>query len=242
MSLEGRGLVQIVMHLEQQVLLIDADDTLWENNPHFEHAVSEFEKLVAPLGLPPEVLRQELNRVETKNIRRYGYGARHFVASLEETYLKLAGAQAEKRVVQEINRLVDLLLLEAIQVYPEVPETLAYLAPRHRLLLLTKGDPEEQARKAELSGLSQFFDVVEIVREKDVPTLQRLVKRYKLPKQSVWVVGNSPRSDINPALAAGLNAVFIPSAHNWELEKEGIRGGRGKLLVLASFAALRNYF
>ncbi len=230
------------MQLERQVLLIDADDTLWENNLHFEHALSEFEKLVAPLGVPAEVLHQELNRIEAKNIRRYGYGVRHFVVSMEETYLKLAGAQAEKHVVQVINRLADPLLSQAIQVYPEVPETLAYLAPRHRLLLLTKGDPEEQVRKLELSSLRQFFEAVEIVREKDVATLEHLVKRYQFPKKSVWVVGNSPRSDINPALAAGLNAVFIPSAHNWELEKEDIRGGPGTLLVLASFAALRNYF
>ena len=237
-----RGLVLVVMHWEQQVLLIDADDTLWENNIRFERAIAVFEQLLAPLSCPDEEIRRELNRIEEGNIRRRGYGARRFVASLEETYLKLAGARAEKRVVQEINRLTDLLLSEAIQVYPEVPETLAYLAPRHRLVLLTKGDPQEQVHKLELSGLRQFFAAMEIVPEKDVATLARLVKRYKFPKRSVWVVGNSPRSDINPALAAGLNAVFIPSAHNWELEKEDIRGGPGTLLVLASFAALRNYF
>lgn len=227
---------------ERQVLLIDADDTLWENNLHFERAIAQFEELISPLGFPLEEVRREINRIEQKNIRRRGYGARHFVASLEETYLKLAGPQAEKKVVTQINQLIDLLLFQAINVYPGVPETLAYLAPRHRLLLLTKGDLEEQLRKVKLSGLQQFFEESEVLPEKDVSWFRRLVERHRLSPEVTWMVGNSPRSDVNPALAAGLNAVFIPSEHNWDFEQEDLRAGRGTLLVLASFAQLREHF
>ena len=34
------------------------------------------------------------------------------------------------------------------------------------------------------------------------------------------MIGNSPKSDINPALAAGLHAVFIPHDSTWVLEHE----------------------
>ena len=55
--------------------------------------------------------------------------------------------------------------------------------------------------------------------------------------ERTWMVGNSPKSDVNPALAAGLNAVFIPHAHTWVLEKEDIReAGPGRLLRLSGFA------
>lgn len=227
---------------EPQVLLIDADDTLWENNLRFEQAINEFQRLLAPLNLPPDEVHRQIDRIEEKNIRVRGYGARRFIASLEETYLKLAGPRAEKQVMGEISRLLDLVLFEPIHIYPEVPETLAYLAPRHRLLLFTKGDPEEQSHKVTRSGLRQFFEVYEVVPEKEVVAFRRLVERYRLPVPTTWMVGNSPRSDINPALAAGLNAVFIPSPHNWELERDDIRAGRGKLLILSSFAQLCEHF
>ena len=41
-----------------------------------------------------------------------------------------------------------------------------------------------------------------------------------------WMIGNSPKSDINPALEAGLNAVFVPHAHTWALENQDIGPGR----------------
>ncbi|TMD25271.1 MAG: hydrolase, partial [Chloroflexi bacterium] len=58
-----------------------------------------------------------------------------------------------------------------------------------------------------------------------------------------WMVGNSPRSDINPSLAAGLNAVYIPHPHTWRLEHEEVQNtGEGRLLMLSAFAELRTYF
>ena len=56
------------------------------------------------------------------------------------------------------------------------------------------------------------------------------------------MVGNSPRSDVNPALAAGLNAVYIPHPHTWRLEREDVASGPGRLLILDRFADLRNHF
>ena len=47
-----------------------------------------------------------------------------------------------------------------------------------------------------------------------------------------WMIGNSPRSDVNPALGAGWGAVFIPHAHTWVLEKEEIRRDGGRLVIL----------
>ena len=60
--------------------------------------------------------------------------------------------------------------------------------------------------------------------------------------ERTWMIGNSPKSDINPALEAGLNAVFVPHAHTWVLERQEIRAGAGKLLVLDRFEDLRKHF
>lgn len=246
-EVNSAGSVDEALTRAAQVLLIDADDTLWENNLHYERALAEFERLLAPLGLSRELIRLEVNRTEALHIPLRGYGARHFVNSLVEVYRKLAADRAEEKIAQQILCLTSLLLPPDIRIYAEVPETLAYLARRHRLYLLTKGDREEQSGKVERSGLKQFFEVCEVLPEKGVEEYRGLVARHQLPIRSTWMVGNSPRSDINPALVVGLNAVFIPSRHNWEWEQEEIRvpegsAGTGRLLVLERFADLRQHF
>ena len=108
-----------------------------------------------------------------------------------------------------------------------VPETLAYLAKHHRLILLTKGEPAEQAAKVERSGLQTYFDAIEIVIEKESATYERMIEQFKIVKSHGWMVGNSPRSDINPAMQSGLNAVFIPHSATWELEKAKSKAAPG---------------
>lgn len=234
------------MRHERQVLLVDADDTLWETNLKFEHTVAAFCRLLTPLGYPEEHIRRLVDSTERANIGRRGYGAGSFLLTLEEVYLSLAGHRAQPPHLEEIRRFSRLLMEEPPRLYDGVSDTLAYLAPRHRLLCFTKGDTAEQGRKLTASGLERFFQGREIVSEKNEAAYRTLVARHRLPPGEVWMVGNSPRSDINPALAAGLNAVYIPSAHNWEYENEEIpRGGEtagGCLLVLKSFRDLQEFF
>ena len=223
-------------------LLINADDTLWESNIFFEKTIEHFFTLVEPFGYPRDYARRILNETERLNIRQHGYGVRSFRRSLEETYLKLAGNSARRELVQEIERMSAELEATPPLILDGVPETLAYLSKHHRLILLTKGEPAEQAAKVERSGLQPYFDAIEIVLEKEPGTYDRMVEQFNIVKTHGWMVGNSPRSDINPALQAGLNAVFIPHSATWELEKSELESGTGKLLILASFRELRAHF
>lgn len=225
-----------------ETLLIDADDTLWENNLYYEEVVDRFLALLEPLGIPREELRQQLNQTERQNIRKHGYGARSFTRSLEEMYLKLAGPTASRAVLKQITDLGRNLERRPPRIFPGVLETLAYLKSRHRLLLVTKGDLDEQTTKVAKSGLAAYFEAVEVLSEKNAATLERILAHYRVRKANAWMVGNSPRSDINPALAAGMNAVFIPYAITWELEKEPIVSGPGKLLVVNQFRELTAHF
>src|SRR5450631_1004186 len=153
--------------MARQTLLIDADDTLWENNIFFEKAIDDFITQLEHLGYTREYIRHILNETERRNIRQHGYGVRSFRRSLEETYLKLAGNAARREVVKEIERVAHELEGTPPHILDGVPETLVYLAKHHRLILLTKGEPAEQAAKVERSGLQPHFDAIEIVIEKD---------------------------------------------------------------------------
>src|SRR5450631_2460004 len=228
--------------MPRETILIDADDTLWENNVYFEQTISEFLTLLEPFGYPREYVRHILNETERKNIRQYGYGARSFGRSLEETYLKLAEHQAKRETLAQIHDRVVELERTPPKILDGVPETLAYLTERHRLILFTKGEPAEQAAKVERSGLQGFFEFIEIVSEKDPETYGKLVHKHKIVKTHGWMIGNSPRSDINPAMKIGLNAVYIPHQHTWQLEHEPVVAGSGKLVILPAFRELRGHF
>jgi putative hydrolase of the HAD superfamily len=123
-----------------------------------------------------------------------------------------------------------------------VEETLDYLSSRHDLTLFTKGNPEEQKLKLDRSGLAIYFGHTAIVKEKNAGSYSALIEERSLDPERTWMIGNSPKSDINPALEVGINAVFVPHPHTWRLEHEEVREGRGRLLRLERFAQLREYF
>jgi putative hydrolase of the HAD superfamily len=131
-----------------------------------------------------------------------------------------------------------------IELLLEVPQTLQYLASRHRLILVTKGAVPEQSGKIERSGLKEYFAATEIVAEKDSAVYHSLVDKYEVARASTWMVGNSPKSDINPALAAGLHAVFVPHGDTWILEHEEVNAAppSQRLLIVGRFAELREHF
>jgi len=228
--------------MRRHTLLIDADDTLWENNVFFEKLIEDFISLVESVGYTRQYVRHILNETERKNIRQYGYGVRSFGRSLEETYMKLAEHQAKRETLAQIHSRIVQLESTPPTILDGVPETLAYLTQRHPLILFTKGEPAEQAAKVEKSGLQGFFEFIEIVPEKDSQTYGALIHKHKIVKTHAWMIGNSPRSDINPAMKIGLNAVYIPHQHTWQLEHEPVVAGSGKLVILPAFRELRGHF
>ena len=228
--------------MARQTILLDADDTLWENNIFYEQTIQDFITLLEPLGFSRDYVRRILNETERRNIRQHGYGVRSFARSLEETYSKLAGNLMQRDFLLKIREMIQQLESVPPKIMEGVPETLAYLAGRHRLILVTKGEPAEQAAKVERSGLQVFFEAIEIVTEKDVHTYQKMVDKHRIVKEHGWMVGNSPRSDINPALAAGLSAVFIPHPATWVLEHDEVDSGLGRLIILTDFREMRQHF
>ena len=225
----------------RKVLIIDGDDTLWENNVYFEQAIEDFIDFLAHSTLSREQVRTTLDEIERLNSDVHGYGTAAFARNLRETYERLAEHAIETRHLEHVMNLGRRIVQVDLQLLPGVAETLDYLAGRHRLLLFTKGEPEEQRLKVQRSGLGPRFDQVVVAKEKDVAAYQQLIRDHDIEAHQAWMVGNSPRSDINPALAAGLRAVFIPHPHTWRLEHAEVQADR-RLLVLQSFGQLRDYF
>ncbi len=201
-----------------QTLLIDADDTLWENNIYFERVIAAFIGFLNHHEYTPAEVRQTLNQVERETILAHGYGLSSFTRSLVECYERLSPAPVTEEHRNQIRGFAQAIAEQEIELLPGVQETLTELAARHRLILMTKGNEAEQADKLARSGLAQHFSAVEIVPEKNPPTYREVIARYELAPHTSWMIGNSPKSDINPALAAGLHAVFLFHKDTWILE------------------------
>jgi putative hydrolase of the HAD superfamily len=228
-----------------QALLIDADDTLWENNIYFEAAIAEFMRRLNHQEMSRQEVRQFLNHVERETILERGYGSHSFAHSLVKTFERLAQQPVTPDLHDFIWGFAHRITTSDLELLNGVPETLDYLVRReHHLILMTKGDFTEQAGKVDRSGLKEYFAAVEIVAEKAPAVYKEVVGKYGLDAETTWMVGNSPRSDINPALAAGLNAVFVPHDNTWALEHESVNPApQGQqLLQVEKFEMLREYF
>jgi putative hydrolase of the HAD superfamily len=227
-----------------QTLLIDADDTLWENNVYFERAIAAFISYLDHHTYSPAEVREALNAVERETILAHGYGLTSFTSSLVTCFERLSPDAIPEEKRERVVGFARTISEQEIELLPGVADTLAELSTRHRLILMTKGNHAEQADKLARSGLAEFFNAVEIVPEKDPPTYRAIIARHELAAHTSWMIGNSPKSDINPALAAGLHAVFLFHKDTWVLEHAEVdpapEGQR--LIELDSFAKLTEFF
>jgi len=219
------------------LLCLDADDTLWGNMSYFQDAARRYHDLLGCFQ-PSSVSEQRLAEVEDRNLHLYGYGVKGFTLSLLETALEIAGDELPAAIVRQILFIGRDLLGHPVALLPGVAETLPLLAKRARVVLVTKGDLFHQESKLAASGLGDHFEGVEIVSEKTPQVYQKVFARYNVAPERVAMVGDSLRSDIWPALAAGAHAVHIPHEFQWEREKAADPQGETRFTRLTAFDEL----
>jgi putative hydrolase of the HAD superfamily len=227
---------------DPQHLIFDADDTLWENNIYFEDAFDRFCEFLNHSQLTPDQIRAALDEIEIVNNKIHGYGAKNFARNLAQCYRHLCERGIAEEDVRRVMSFAEEILNSPMELMPGVEETLARLGQVHELTLFTKGHPEEQHSKIDRSGLRSYFDHCEVVKEKNAAAYQALANARGFNLTRTWMIGNSPKSDINPALKAGLRAVFIPHARTWTLEREDVPHKHERLLCVDAFADLTKLF
>ncbi|MFD8751465.1 HAD family hydrolase [Kitasatospora sp. NPDC059577] len=228
------------MHTDQ-ILIFDADDTLWENNVLFERVIDGFLDWVTTPA-ERDRTRSLLDGIEATNSASLGYGATVFRQSLADCLHQLNdGRTPTPAEYARIDELLTPLNTRQVELIPGVADTLTALADRHHLLLLTKGDQDEQQGKVTASTIDHHFRGVHIVAEKSVDTYRQLTADLGLDPDRTWMIGNSPKSDIAPARRAGLRTVFIPHEHTWVLEHEDL-GPDEATLQLGAFPELLRHF
>lgn len=205
----------------QPVVVFDGDDTLWRTMPIYTGAKARFFALMTKAVPDTANIEQEFDQRDRDNVARWGFTAERFRNSMVETYrsrILAAGALPELKREAAVSRIAASIARRRAPLLPYARATLNRLLPHCRLVLFTKGEYQLQRQRIEASGLEDLFEKVIIVDHKDKATFRQLSVELKFKPGSAWSVGDSMRSDISPALAAGFNAVWIPQ-ETWSYEE-----------------------
>jgi putative hydrolase of the HAD superfamily len=203
-------------------IVFDGDDTLWSTESLYDRARDEARAEVTRSGLDGDAWEQLERKLDVENVRHLGFSTERFPTSCVQAYEAVARASSvpvDERVRERVRSAASTVFSRDPQLMPGARKTLEMLRNRGiKLALLTKGDYDLQLRRVERSGLADLFDVINIVPEKPPNAFRNTVAELKVDSRDAWSVGNSVRSDILPAIEAGMRAVWI-DAHVWEHER-----------------------
>ncbi len=198
-------------------IALDADDTLWQNEQFFRLTEQRFSDLLRDYTDAPD-LTERLISATARNLQFYGFGAKGFSLSMVETALEVTDHRVPGTVIAELLAAGRELLNFPIETLPYVDAALEALQDRYRLILVTKGDLFDQERKLAASGLADYFAAVEVVSDKTEATYRRIFERHTEGSAHTIMAGNSLKSDILPALAAGAFTAYVPHDLTWSYE------------------------
>jgi putative hydrolase of the HAD superfamily len=226
----------------RQNLIFDADDTLWENNVIFERVVDDYVAWLAHPTLERAEIRRILADIEEANIVTHGYGSQVFLRSLADCFGHLMQRPLGPAERERFDGFAAAFTSGKLELIGPVDDVLDELGTRHDLYLMTKGAADEQQRKIDASGLADRFLGVHIVAAKDPHTYRRLAAERSLDPERTWMIGNSPKSDIIAARAAGFRAVFVPHPNTWEHEHADLDPSDAGILEVRSLTDLLGHF
>jgi len=201
-----------------KVIAFDADDTLWENQPHFNEILTEFVKLLKPY-CSEQTAWDAIHRTQVENLPLYGFGARSLTLSMTQEACKLSNNKIDAASIEKILQLGRKLLTMPVELLDSAEKVVKKLKGKYCLILITKGDLVEQERKLQESGLNKYFHHIEILSDKKREDYQNLFERLSLKPEEFVMVGNSLKSDIIPILELNAKAIYIPYHSTWEHEQ-----------------------
>jgi len=226
------------------LIAFDGDDTLWHNERSYRDARERFGRMLAAAGvvLTEDEIEARVSETELANLRFYGYGVSSFVLSLMETAIALTGSRVTGADLRDLIELAKQMLSEEVELFAGARETVATLAERYPLMLITKGDLLHQTSKLERSGLQPCFSAVEVVSHKTPEVYAALLSRHRIDPARFLMVGNSLRSDVLPVIELGARAVYVPAELSWAHEHAEIPAAAwSRLVELPGLGALGGF-
>lgn len=237
--------------LEVQHLLFDLDDTLIQCNKHFISAREAFlgsmEKFFYGYGIDLKEVDLTQQQIDLAGIDQLGLGKVRFPESLVTTYLLFCeklGKEPQEFEKKQLEQIGYLVYDQKPELLPNAIEVLKRLnTDQYELHLYTGGDYQIQMNKILDSGLHVHFEEHRryVSEHKNKEILQGILNRHHWKPHTVWMIGNSARSDIRPALEVGIHAIHIPNENGWVFDQVDLtETNRGRLFVVSSIGEVPN--
>ncbi|GAA3409777.1 HAD family hydrolase [Paenibacillus hodogayensis] len=210
----------------KQTILFDLDDTLIHCNKYFDAVLDQFADLIATWFNSYQVGTAEIKdkqyEFDLVGVQKLGFAVGHFPQSFVETYEHYSALTGREPSAEEREQLIKLgrsvYEFPTLEPYPDMTETLGSLREQgHELFLYTGGDLDVQASKVKRMGLDAYFgDRLFISPHKTTDVLESILSRHSFNRDKTWMIGNSIRTDVIPALETGINAIHIPAIMEWQ--------------------------
>lgn len=213
----GNGVVDLV--------LVDFDDTLVDTGPRFQNARRSVITLLTEAGFPGEAVRDMLyNQVDPVMREQFGLGPRRMEPAFVATYERLCAAhgRAVDPVLRERCAELGRGCYGAAPPFDGALDALRRLSAQHRTVVYSQsGDLAYQRECIRGAGVIDIITDahVHVSPRKDVETFRQTLRTFAVrDPAAAWMIGNSMRSDINPALEAGANAILVEAHDPWEYD------------------------
>lgn len=211
----------------KQTIIFDLDDTLIHCNKYFHKAVDAFcsnmNNWFSEYNIGLLEIKSKQQEIDIERVVREGFADTHFSTSLIDTYCyfsKKTGRNKDKKEEQWINEIGESAYAKDLECYPFMIDVLNCLKEQgHNLYLYTAGNPIIQKRKIERVNIGDYFEErIFVTPHKNAQVLEGIIKKERLDKQNTWMIGNSMKSDIMPAVEAGIKAIYIPGLFEWSYD------------------------
>lgn len=205
-------------------LVFDLDDTLIHCNKYFNIVLNQFSLFMLDwfnsYALTSEEIQAKQLEIDIAGVEHAGFTLERFPHSLLETYAFFCARFQRSHVKDEERTLWELgysVYHYEPEPYPKMYETLAHLAHLgYPLHLYTGGDLEFQWKKIRHMQLDDFFENrVFVTTHKNIQTMKHFLSSHQLDPEHAWMIGNSMKTDIVPAIHAGIHSIYIPSQSEW---------------------------
>jgi putative hydrolase of the HAD superfamily len=219
------------------LLVLDADDTLWESGSFFERTEHDFLSIMESLGFDRDLVRRIVHHRDIERLSVTGYGARPYIDTLRGI-LGSEAPNAPEWARQAMDDLEHTLLGHPVILLPGVLETMRSLRGYPVTpVVYTMGEHSHQMDKFVRSGLQDLVAGCRIVPLKTVARLEELLAEFGATASGSLLVGDSPRSDINPAITVGMRAVHVARSRTWAAEREDF-ADPGQVVTIERFDEL----
>lgn len=210
--------------MDSRLVVFDGDDTLWWTEQLYDEARIGAARLVADCGFDATTWDRIERKLDVENVAKLGLARERFPTSCVEAYEQLAkasGVPVDLHVRSAIWDAADAVFTRAAPLVDGAEAVVREVSGTAKVALLTKGDLAVQRHRLESSGLEELFDRVVVVATKSADDFRSLLRMFSVDQRGAWSIGNSWRSDIEPAVDAGMRAIWI-DAHVWEYERHEI--------------------